>query len=58
MIDKRELCDPWLSSTDLGPNLDSIGYPRTKASGKSSTTKHRILHASGPHPIPPPDDPN
>ncbi|KZV42565.1 hypothetical protein F511_32849 [Dorcoceras hygrometricum] len=28
-----------------------------KASGESSTTKHRILHASGPHPIPPPNDP-
>ncbi|KZV16404.1 hypothetical protein F511_34968 [Dorcoceras hygrometricum] len=27
------------------------------ASGESSTTKHRILHASGPHPIPPPNDP-
>ncbi|KZT76484.1 anaphase-promoting complex subunit 1 [Dorcoceras hygrometricum] len=38
--------------------LDSIGYPRTKASGESSTTKHRLLRASGPHPIPPPDDPN
>ncbi|KZV34302.1 hypothetical protein F511_27572 [Dorcoceras hygrometricum] len=37
---------------------DSIGYPRTKASGESWTTKHRLLHASGPHPIPPPDDPN
>ncbi|KZV16805.1 hypothetical protein F511_36561 [Dorcoceras hygrometricum] len=38
--------------------LDSIGYPRMKASGESSTTKHRLLHASGPHPIPPPNDPN
>ncbi|KZV55434.1 hypothetical protein F511_40847 [Dorcoceras hygrometricum] len=37
--------------------LDSIGYPRMKASGESSTTKHRLLHASGPHPIPPPNDP-
>ncbi|KZV57986.1 hypothetical protein F511_12475 [Dorcoceras hygrometricum] len=37
--------------------IDSIGYPRTKASGESST-KHRLLHALGPHPIPPPDDPN
>ncbi|KZV41279.1 hypothetical protein F511_38219 [Dorcoceras hygrometricum] len=37
---------------------DSIGYPRMKASGESSTTKHRLLHASGPHPIPPPNDPN
>ncbi|KZV51663.1 xylulose kinase-like [Dorcoceras hygrometricum] len=36
---------------------DSIGYPRVKASGESSTTKHRPLHASGPHPIPPPNDP-
>ncbi|KZV42831.1 putative tRNA modification GTPase MnmE [Dorcoceras hygrometricum] len=35
----------------------SIGYPRMKASGESSTTKHRLLHASGPHPIPPPNDP-
>ncbi|KZV42369.1 hypothetical protein F511_17858 [Dorcoceras hygrometricum] len=38
--------------------IDSIGYPCTRASDESSTTKHRILHASGPHPIPPPDDPN
>ncbi|KZV43777.1 hypothetical protein F511_42727 [Dorcoceras hygrometricum] len=36
---------------------DSIGYPRIKASGESSTTKHRLLHASEPHPIPPPNDP-
>ncbi|KZV36974.1 hypothetical protein F511_21177 [Dorcoceras hygrometricum] len=27
-------------------------------SGESLTTKHRLLHASGPHPIPPPNDPN
>ncbi|KZV44996.1 hypothetical protein F511_26553 [Dorcoceras hygrometricum] len=38
--------------------LDSIGFPRMRASGESSTTKHRILHASGSHPIPPPNDPN
>ncbi|KZV51323.1 hypothetical protein F511_05317 [Dorcoceras hygrometricum] len=37
---------------------DNIGYPRIKASGKSSKTKHRLLHASGPHPISPPNDPN
>ncbi|KZV28248.1 hypothetical protein F511_02118 [Dorcoceras hygrometricum] len=37
---------------------DSIGYPRMSASGESSTTKHRLLHASGSHPIPPPNDPN
>ncbi|KZV16881.1 hypothetical protein F511_21090, partial [Dorcoceras hygrometricum] len=36
---------------------DSIGYPRMRASGESSTTKHRLLHASGSHPIPPPNDP-
>ncbi|KZV27993.1 hypothetical protein F511_27319 [Dorcoceras hygrometricum] len=34
-----------------------IGYPRMRASGESSTTKHRLLHASGSHPIPPPNDP-
>ncbi|KZV37097.1 hypothetical protein F511_12555 [Dorcoceras hygrometricum] len=27
------------------------------ASGESSTTMHRLLHASGSHPIPPPNDP-
>ncbi|KZV21472.1 hypothetical protein F511_17811 [Dorcoceras hygrometricum] len=49
------LCDPqWFRDTAS----HSIGYPCTKASGESSTTKHRILHASGPHPIPPPDEPN
>ncbi|KZV17077.1 hypothetical protein F511_02993 [Dorcoceras hygrometricum] len=37
--------------------LLSIGYPRMSASGESSTTLHRLLHASGSHPIPPPDDP-
>ncbi|KZV58532.1 hypothetical protein F511_16393 [Dorcoceras hygrometricum] len=36
---------------------DSIGYPRISASGESSTTMHRLLHASGSHPISPPDDP-
>ncbi|KZV41003.1 hypothetical protein F511_18366 [Dorcoceras hygrometricum] len=36
---------------------DSIGYPHMSASGESSTTMHRLLHASGSHPIPPPDDP-
>ncbi|KZV55785.1 formin-like protein 20 [Dorcoceras hygrometricum] len=37
---------------------DSIAYPRMSASGESSTTMHRLLHASGSHTIPPPDDPN
>ncbi|KZV52390.1 hypothetical protein F511_32589 [Dorcoceras hygrometricum] len=36
---------------------DSIGYPRMSASGEFSTTMHRLLHASGSHPIPPPNDP-
>ncbi|KZV30177.1 hypothetical protein F511_20807 [Dorcoceras hygrometricum] len=38
-------------------NHDNIGYPRMSVSGESSTTMHRLLHASGPHPIPPPNDP-
>ncbi|KZV25029.1 hypothetical protein F511_44615 [Dorcoceras hygrometricum] len=46
-----EICHTIISS-------DSIGYPRTRTSSESSTTKHRLLHASGPHPTPPPDDPN
>ncbi|KZV56739.1 hypothetical protein F511_37978 [Dorcoceras hygrometricum] len=52
------------SSTDtledidsLKTELNSIGYPRMSASGESSTTMHRLLHASGSHPIPPPNDP-
>ncbi|KZV43785.1 wall-associated receptor kinase-like 1 [Dorcoceras hygrometricum] len=36
---------------------DIIGYPRMSASGESSTMMHRLLHASGSHPIPPPNDP-
>ncbi|KZV42605.1 carboxyl-terminal-processing peptidase 1, chloroplastic [Dorcoceras hygrometricum] len=55
--------DPITMHTSRRSNSDiacvtSIGYPRTKASGESSTTKNRLLHASGPHPIPPPGDPN
>ncbi|KZV24828.1 hypothetical protein F511_13106 [Dorcoceras hygrometricum] len=46
----------WRSNSDIA-RVTSIGYPRMKASGESSTTKHRLLHASGPHPIPPPNDP-
>ncbi|KZV57375.1 125 kDa kinesin-related protein [Dorcoceras hygrometricum] len=42
----------------LGDRLvTSIGYPRMSASGESSTTMHRLLHASGSHPIPTPYDP-
>ncbi|KZV55424.1 hypothetical protein F511_28505 [Dorcoceras hygrometricum] len=36
---------------------NSIGYPRMSASGESSTTMHRLLHASGSHPIPLPYEP-
>ncbi|KZV57736.1 hypothetical protein F511_21787 [Dorcoceras hygrometricum] len=36
---------------------DSIGYPRMSVSGESSTTMHRLLHASRSHPIPTPYDP-
>ncbi|KZV44791.1 hypothetical protein F511_28380 [Dorcoceras hygrometricum] len=38
-------------------NVFAVGYPRMSASGESSTTMHRLLHASGSHPIPPSDDP-
>ncbi|KZV38306.1 hypothetical protein F511_22663 [Dorcoceras hygrometricum] len=46
----------WRSNSDIA-SVTSIGYPRMSASGESSTTIHRLLHASGSHPIPPPDDP-
>ncbi|KZV53535.1 hypothetical protein F511_12130 [Dorcoceras hygrometricum] len=46
----------WRSNSDIA-SATSIGYPRMSASGESSTTMHRLLHASGSHPIPPPDDP-
>ncbi|KZV33459.1 hypothetical protein F511_12973 [Dorcoceras hygrometricum] len=42
----------------ISTNIDSVGYPRTRASGESSINKYRLLHASGPHPTPPPGDPN
>ncbi|KZV15970.1 golgin candidate 5 [Dorcoceras hygrometricum] len=63
IIDKSRVArDPiamhtsWRSNSDIA-SVTSIGYPRMKASGESSTTMHRLLHASGPHPIPPPNDP-
>ncbi|KZV40346.1 hypothetical protein F511_14916 [Dorcoceras hygrometricum] len=46
----------WRSNSDIA-SVTSIGYPRMSASGESSTTKHRLLHASGSHPIPTPYDP-
>ncbi|KZV22639.1 hypothetical protein F511_13098 [Dorcoceras hygrometricum] len=42
----------------LNSGKPRIGYPRMSASGESSTTMHRLLHASGSHPIPMPYDPN
>ncbi|KZV30439.1 thioredoxin family protein [Dorcoceras hygrometricum] len=42
----------------LNSGKPRIGYPRMSASGESSTTMHRLLHASGSHPIPTPYDPN
>ncbi|KZV18043.1 hypothetical protein F511_39255 [Dorcoceras hygrometricum] len=50
--------DPIAMHTSWRSNASLTGYPHMKASGESSTTKHRLLHASGPHPIPPPNDPN
>ncbi|KZV16218.1 hypothetical protein F511_42430 [Dorcoceras hygrometricum] len=47
----------WRSNSDVAC-VTRIGYPCTRASGESSTTKHRLLQASEPHPIPPHDDPN
>ncbi|KZV38919.1 hypothetical protein F511_39077 [Dorcoceras hygrometricum] len=46
----------WRSNSDI-TSVTSIGYPRMSGSGESSTTMHRLLHASGSHPIPPPNDP-
>ncbi|KZV34495.1 hypothetical protein F511_17095 [Dorcoceras hygrometricum] len=46
----------WRSNSDIA-SVTSIGYPRMSVSGESSTTMHRLLHASGSHPIPPSNDP-
>ncbi|KZV22665.1 spindle pole body component 110-like [Dorcoceras hygrometricum] len=46
----------WRSNSDIA-SVTSIGYLRMSASGESSTTMHRLLHASGSHPIPTPGDP-
>ncbi|KZV15857.1 hypothetical protein F511_10953 [Dorcoceras hygrometricum] len=46
----------WRSNSDIA-SVTSIGYQRMRASGESSTMKHRLLQASGSHPIPPPNDP-
>ncbi|KZV33437.1 hypothetical protein F511_38175 [Dorcoceras hygrometricum] len=47
----------WRSNSDIA-SVTRISTQRMKANGESSTTKHRLLHASGPHPISPPNDPN
>ncbi|KZV55473.1 nuclear pore complex protein Nup205-like [Dorcoceras hygrometricum] len=56
-IDPIVMHTSWRSNSDI-TSVTSIGYPRMSASGESSTTMHRLLHASGSHPIPPPNDPN
>ncbi|KZV35843.1 hypothetical protein F511_30696 [Dorcoceras hygrometricum] len=55
-VDPIAMRTSWRSNSDIA-SVTSIGYPRMSASGESSTTMHRLLHASGSHPIPPPDDP-
>ncbi|KZV33537.1 hypothetical protein F511_18100 [Dorcoceras hygrometricum] len=55
-IDPIAMHTSWRSNSDI-ESVTSIGYPRMSASGESSTTMHRLLHASGSHPIPPPNDP-
>ncbi|KZV38935.1 hypothetical protein F511_17011 [Dorcoceras hygrometricum] len=55
-IDPIAMRTSWRSNSDIA-SVTSIGYPRMSASGESSTTMHRLLHASGSHPIPPPNDP-
>ncbi|KZV41000.1 hypothetical protein F511_18363 [Dorcoceras hygrometricum] len=55
-IDPIAMRTSWRSNSDIA-SVTSIGYPRMSASGESSTTMHRLLHASGSHPIPTPYDP-
>ncbi|KZV25284.1 hypothetical protein F511_26328 [Dorcoceras hygrometricum] len=55
-IDPIAMHTSWRSNSDI-VSVTSIGYPRMSASGESSTTMHRLLHASGPHPTPSPNDP-
>ncbi|KZV16745.1 dentin sialophosphoprotein-like [Dorcoceras hygrometricum] len=52
-IDPIAMHTSWRSNSDIA---NSIGYTRMSASGESSTTMHRLLHASGSHPIPTPYD--
>ncbi|KZV32859.1 hypothetical protein F511_06123 [Dorcoceras hygrometricum] len=55
-IDPIAMHTSWRSNSDIA-SVTRIGYPRMSASGESSTTMHRLLHASGSHPIPTPYDP-
>ncbi|KZV20647.1 hypothetical protein F511_30771 [Dorcoceras hygrometricum] len=55
-VDPIAMHTSWRSNSDIA-SVTSIGYPRMSASGESSTTMHRLLHASGSHPIPMPYDP-
>ncbi|KZV33589.1 peroxisomal biogenesis factor 6-like [Dorcoceras hygrometricum] len=55
-IDPIAMHTSWRLNSDIA-SITSIGYPRMSASGESSTTMHRLLHASGSHPIPTPYDP-
>ncbi|KZV39556.1 dentin sialophosphoprotein-like [Dorcoceras hygrometricum] len=55
-IDPIAMHTSWRSNSDIA-SVTSIGYPRMSASGESSTTMHRLLHASGSHTIPTPCDP-
>ncbi|KZV40348.1 RING finger and CHY zinc finger domain-containing protein 1-like [Dorcoceras hygrometricum] len=55
-IDPIAMHTSWRSNSDIA-SVTSIGYPRMSASGEFSTTMHRLLHASGSHPIPTPYDP-
>ncbi|KZV41821.1 hypothetical protein F511_37371 [Dorcoceras hygrometricum] len=55
-IDPIAMHTSWRSNSDIA-SVTSIGYPRMSASGESSTTMHRLLHASGSHPILTPYDP-
>ncbi|KZV40477.1 hypothetical protein F511_40428 [Dorcoceras hygrometricum] len=55
--DPIDMHTSWRSNSYIA-SVTSIGYQLMRASGESSTTKHRLLYESGPHPIPPPNDPN
>ncbi|KZV36579.1 hypothetical protein F511_41216 [Dorcoceras hygrometricum] len=55
-IDPIAMHTSWRSNSDIA-SVTSIGYPRMSASDESSTTMHRLLHASGSHPITTPYDP-